>query len=121
MDHHHHHHHQQQHHHHHQHQQGERSGVQNYEMQVSYSTTPQGIHEMGFVQFEENQVMSFLAPPQPQSPPPPPQPPSSSSAQITATTSTPTNTSSMGFTHNDLLTRPSWNNDQVIYFKKINK
>ncbi|GLT51543.1 hypothetical protein SLA2020_249460 [Shorea laevis] len=47
---------------------GERSGVQNYELQVynSFSTTPvQTINEeMGFVQFEENQVVSFLAPSQ---------------------------------------------------------
>lgn len=96
---------------HHHHHQGERSGVPNYELQVSYSTTPQGIHEMGFVQFEENQVLSFLAP--------------SQSAQMsqplnTASTSTPTPTptntttnTTMGFTHNDLLTRPSWNNEQV--------
>ncbi|XP_065864147.1 probable WRKY transcription factor 12 [Euphorbia lathyris] len=36
--------------------------VTNYELQVSF-TTPQTIHEMGFVQFgEENHVLSFLAP-----------------------------------------------------------
>ncbi|PPD84229.1 hypothetical protein GOBAR_DD18834 [Gossypium barbadense] len=39
---------------------GER-GVSNYEIQVSFSTT-QAIHEMGFVQYEENQMMSFMAP-----------------------------------------------------------
>ena len=81
---------------------------------MSYSATPQGIHEMGFVQFEDNQVMSFLAPP------------SSSQAaaaqmsqplNTTVSTSTATNTTtnaSMGFTHNDLLNRPSWNNEQVM-------
>ncbi|KAA3471848.1 putative WRKY transcription factor 12 isoform X1 [Gossypium australe] len=41
---------------------GER-GVSNYEIQVSFSTT-QAIHEMGFVQYEENQMMSFMAPAQ---------------------------------------------------------
>lgn len=103
----------------HHHHQGERSGVPNYELQVSYSTTPQGIHEMGFVQFEENQVLSFLAP--------------SQSAQMsqplnTASTSTPTPTptntttnTTMGFTHNDLLTRPSWNNEQVMIYMMIRK
>ncbi|KAL6322912.1 hypothetical protein AAG906_021817 [Vitis piasezkii] len=84
----------------HHHHQGERSGVPNYELQVSYSTTPQGIHEMGFVQFEENQVLSFLAPSQ------------SHIHTHTTPTNTTTNTT-MGFTHNDLLTRPSWNNEQV--------
>ncbi|KAB1998755.1 hypothetical protein Gotri_007739 [Gossypium trilobum] len=39
---------------------GERGGVHNYELQVSFST-PQPINEMGFVQFEENQVLSLLA------------------------------------------------------------
>ena len=70
---------------------GER-GVPNYELQVSFST-PHAIHEMGFVQFEENQVMSFLAPAQ-------------SSHQIsqplnTATISNSTNSTAMGFSHND--------------------
>ncbi|MBA0553505.1 hypothetical protein Golob_012683, partial [Gossypium lobatum] len=41
---------------------GER-GVSNYEIQVSFSTT-RAIHEMGFVQYEENQMMSFMAPAQ---------------------------------------------------------
>ncbi|XWS35591.1 hypothetical protein CRYUN_Cryun20dG0010400 [Craigia yunnanensis] len=71
---------------------GER-GVPNYEVQVSFSSTPQAIHEMGFVQFEENQVMSFLAPAQ-------------SSHQIsqplnTDTISNSTNSTAMGFSHND--------------------
>lgn len=41
---------------------GER-GVSHYEIQVSFST-PQAIHELGFVQYEENQMMSFMAPAQ---------------------------------------------------------
>ncbi|KAG4186657.1 hypothetical protein ERO13_A08G057600v2 [Gossypium hirsutum] len=41
---------------------GER-GVSNYEIKVSFSTT-QAIREMGFVQYEENQMMSFMAPAQ---------------------------------------------------------
>lgn len=63
---------------------GEKSGVPNYELQVSF-TTPQAIHEMGFVQFEENQVLSFLAPP------------NSQSSQI----SQPTANTALGFGHNE--------------------
>lgn len=62
-------------------------GVPNYELQVSFST-PQAIHEMGFVQFEENQVMSFLAPSQ-----------SSQISQPLNTTAT--SNTSMGFSNND--------------------
>ncbi|KAL5866164.1 hypothetical protein ACOSQ3_003678 [Xanthoceras sorbifolium] len=55
---------------------GERLGsssVPNYELQVSFSTpSHQSIHEMGFVHFEENQVLSFLTPNNSHSPPPPP-------------------------------------------------
>ncbi|XP_011017378.1 PREDICTED: probable WRKY transcription factor 12 [Populus euphratica] len=65
---------------------GERE-VPNYGLQVSFST-PQAIHEMGFVQFEENQVLSFLAP--------------SQSSQISQPLNTNTTTNiHMGFTHND--------------------
>ncbi|PNT49601.1 hypothetical protein POPTR_002G138900v4 [Populus trichocarpa] len=61
--------------------------VPNYGLQVSFST-PQAIHEMGFVQFEENQVLSFLAP--------------SQSSQISQPLNTNTTTNShMGFSHND--------------------
>ncbi|KAK9015507.1 hypothetical protein V6N11_006612 [Hibiscus sabdariffa] len=42
-------------------------GVPNYEIQISFST-PQTIHEMGFPQYEENQMMSLLAPAQPSQP-----------------------------------------------------
>ncbi|KAK8650482.1 hypothetical protein V6N13_140118 [Hibiscus sabdariffa] len=42
---------------------GER-GVANYGLQVLFASTPQAIHETGFIQFEENQVMGFLAPSQ---------------------------------------------------------
>ncbi|KAJ4847625.1 hypothetical protein Tsubulata_002732, partial [Turnera subulata] len=67
---------------------GERE-VQNYELQVSFST-PQAIHEMGFVQFEENQVLSFLAPSQ------------SSHHQISQPLNTTTSTNTtIGFSHND--------------------
>ncbi|KAI5598379.1 hypothetical protein BDE02_02G127500 [Populus trichocarpa] len=61
--------------------------VPNYGLQVSFST-PQAIHEMGFVQFEENQVLSFLAP--------------SQSSQISQPLNTNTTTNiHMGFSHND--------------------
>ncbi|KAJ6391045.1 hypothetical protein OIU77_025114 [Salix suchowensis] len=66
---------------------GEREAP-NYEPQVSFST-PQAIHEMGFIQFEENQVLSFLAP-------------NSQSSQISQPLNTNTATNShMGFRHND--------------------
>lgn len=98
------------------HHQGERSGVPNYELQVSYSTTPQGIHEMGFVQFEENQVLSFLAPSQSSAQISQPLNTANTSTATPAATNATTNTT-MGFTHNDLLTRPSWNNEQVMTYK----
>jgi hypothetical protein len=61
--------------------------VPNYGLQVSFST-PQAIHEMGFVQYEENQVLSFLAP--------------SQSSQISQPLNTNTTTNiHMGFGHND--------------------
>lgn len=67
---------------------GERD-VPNYELHVSFST-PQAIHEMGFVQFEENQVLSFLAPSQ-----------SSQISQPLNANTTTTNNTHMGFSHND--------------------
>ncbi|KAB2052208.1 hypothetical protein ES319_A12G104000v1 [Gossypium barbadense] len=76
---------------------GERGGVHNYELQVSFST-PQPINEMGFVQFEENQVLSLLALAH-----------SSHHHQISQplnTTTTTTNSTAMGFT--------THNNNQVV-------
>ncbi|XP_021640962.1 probable WRKY transcription factor 12 [Hevea brasiliensis] len=68
---------------------GERE-VPNYELQVSF-TTPQAIHEMGFVQFEENQVLSFLAPSH-----------SQQSSHISQPLNTATTNTHMGFGgHND--------------------
>ncbi|XVF79737.1 hypothetical protein PTKIN_Ptkin15bG0013700 [Pterospermum kingtungense] len=73
---------------------GER-GVPSYELHVSFSSsTPQAIHDMGFVQFEENQVLSFLAAP------------AQSSHQIsqpftTAIINDSTNSTAIGFSHND--------------------
>ncbi|TKY68891.1 WRKY transcription factor 12 [Spatholobus suberectus] len=98
---------------------GERGVNPNYELQVSFTNTPQAIHEMGFVQFEENQVLSFLAPSA-----------QSQSSQLsqslnaggsnlavaattTATTTATTSTATIGFSHNDLVSRTSWNNEQV--------
>lgn len=103
---------------------GERGVPNNYELHVSF-TNPhhhQAIHEMGFVQFEENQVLSFLAP-STQS--------QSSSCGGGATPSAPATNgggggaggavaTSVGFSHNDLVTtRTSWNNDQVVYFRLL--
>ncbi|KAI4356611.1 hypothetical protein L6164_000621 [Bauhinia variegata] len=94
--------------------------VPNYELQVSFSGTPQAIHEMGFVQFEENQVLSFLAVA------PTSQSQSShlsqslnggTSRSTTATagpeTNAPPAATAVGFRHNDPVARASWNNEQV--------
>ncbi|GLT39628.1 hypothetical protein SLA2020_138100 [Shorea laevis] len=71
---------------------GGRSGVQNYELQVSFST-PQGINEMGFVQFEENQVVSFLASSQAAA--------SQISLPLNSTAAAVANTAPIGFSHNE--------------------
>ncbi|KAK7295268.1 hypothetical protein RJT34_18174 [Clitoria ternatea] len=91
---------------------GERGGAPNYELQVSFSNTPQAIHEMGFVQFEESHVLGFLSPSS-----------QSQSSQLsqslncgtTATTATSTATATtIGFIdHNELVSK-TWNNDQVV-------
>ena len=103
----------------------EERGAPNYELQVSFSATPQAIHDMGFVQFEDNQVLSFLAPSQSSQMS---QPLSGGGATTNTTTTSATtggtsntNPTTMGFSHNDLVTRSSWNNDQVVIrvlFKK---
>ncbi|XP_044491427.1 probable WRKY transcription factor 12 [Mangifera indica] len=72
---------------------GERSALPNYDLQVSF-TTPQPIHEMGFVQFEENQVLSFLAPAASNSQ-------SQSQPLNTTNSTTATTTTAIGFIHND--------------------
>ncbi|KAI4354677.1 hypothetical protein L6164_003524 [Bauhinia variegata] len=98
----------------------ERGVPPNYELQVSFSANPQAIHEMGFVQFEDqNQVLSFLAVAPSQQ---------SQSSQLsqslnggtgssnTVTATPATNALAMttgGFSHNDLVARTSWNNEQV--------
>ncbi|WVZ17646.1 hypothetical protein V8G54_010628 [Vigna mungo] len=102
---------------------GERGVNPSYDLQVSFTNTPQAIHEMGFVQFEENQVLSFLAPSA--------QSQSSqlsqsltggggvrdnntvTAATVTTTIATTTTSGSVGFNHNDLASRSSWNNEQV--------
>ncbi|KAL2478024.1 putative WRKY transcription factor 12 [Forsythia ovata] len=99
---------------------GERGFPPNYDqLQVSFSAPPPLHHEMGFIQFEDqNQIMSFLLP-------------SSQSSQIsqpleggaahpikpTTTTTRATTTSNrgfIGFDNNELLNRPSWNNDLQV-------
>ncbi|KAF8412464.1 hypothetical protein HHK36_000428 [Tetracentron sinense] len=67
-----------------------------YDLEVSFSS-PQAIQEMGFVQFEENQDLSFLVP--------------SQSSQISLPLNNRTN-NPIGFGSNDLLSRSPWNNDQ---------
>ncbi|CAK9149407.1 unnamed protein product [Ilex paraguariensis] len=90
---------------------GPEQGVPNYELQVSFST-PHAIHEMGFVQFQDhNQVMSFLAPSQSTQIPQPLD--GGDNTTTTAAGNNNNNNSSIGFDHNELVNRPSWNNDQV--------
>ncbi|TKY65282.1 WRKY transcription factor 12 [Spatholobus suberectus] len=88
---------------------GERGGAPNYELQVSFTNTPQAIHEMGFVQYEENQVLGFLSPSS--------QSQSSHLSQSldgdTIVAATTTTAATIGFmSHNELVTK-TWNNDQV--------
>lgn len=85
--------------------------IYDHHLQISFSAPHQ---EMGFVQFEDhNQVLSFLVAP----------PPSQPSSQISqpleggsaaAKPTTVNNNGSLGFNHNELVNRPSWNNDQVV-------
>ncbi|CAN4111882.1 unnamed protein product [Withania somnifera] len=101
----------------------ERDLLNNYNLQVSFSSSTNNIHELGFVHFADHNL-SFLAP-------------SSNSSQISqslqaaaaasvgdtppaaintnATAGTSNNvTGGLGFSHNELfISRPSWNNDQV--------
>ncbi|KAL2319856.1 hypothetical protein Fmac_028825 [Flemingia macrophylla] len=97
---------------------GERGVNPSYELQVSFTNTPQAIHEMGFVQFEENQVLSFLAPSAQSQSPQLSQslnPGGGNHAVVTttATTDVATSSATTGLSHNDLVSRTSWNNDQV--------
>lgn len=98
----------------------EERGAPNYELQVSFSTTPQAIHEMGFVQFEDNQVLSFLAPSQ-SSQMSQPLSGGGTNAATTTGSAASTNPTTIGFSHNDIVTRSSWNNEQVVrvLFEKI--
>ncbi|KAK6918669.1 WRKY domain [Dillenia turbinata] len=99
----------------------------NYDLQVSFSTPHhhhpqphQSIHELGFVQFEENQVLSFLAPSQHAA---------SSAAQMTQPlhaavgavtnnngSNSNNNGASVGFSKIGLVTRSSssWNNNDQV-------
>jgi len=99
---------------------GERGGAPNYELQVSFTNTPQAIHELGFVQYEENQVLGFLSPSS--------QSQSSHLSQslnsdVVVSTTT-TTAATIGFmNHSELVSKP-WNNDQVVihfelYFAKL--
>ncbi|XP_038902624.1 probable WRKY transcription factor 12 [Benincasa hispida] len=75
----------------------------NYQLQVSFhlSNDPQHIHEMGFVQLEEeSQVLSFLAPNNNNATMPP-------AAPFTTTTTT------SAHSHSHIVARPSWSNHQV--------
>lgn len=93
---------------------GERGVNPSYDLQVSFTNTPQAIHEMGFVQFEENQVLSFLAPSAQSQSSQLSQSLTVTAATVTTTIATTTTSGSVGFNHNDLASRSSWNNEQVI-------
>ncbi|KAL2330096.1 hypothetical protein Fmac_017677 [Flemingia macrophylla] len=90
---------------------GKRGGVSNYELQVSFTNTPQAIHELGFVQYEENQVLGFLSPSS--------QSQSSHVSQslnsdtlVAAVTTTTAATIGLTNHNNDLVTK-TWSNDQI--------
>ncbi|CAA3013080.1 probable WRKY transcription factor 12 [Olea europaea subsp. europaea] len=94
---------------------GERVFPPNYDqLQVSYpAVAPHPLHhEMGFIQFEDqNQMMSFLVPLQSSQIS---QPLDGGGLSIKPTTITTSNRGFVGLDNNELLnTRPSWDNDQV--------
>ncbi|XP_009595924.1 probable WRKY transcription factor 12 [Nicotiana tomentosiformis] len=108
---------------------GEERELNNYDLQVSFSAPPShanNIHDLGFVHFaDHNQMMSFLAPPSSHSQLSS-QLPQPLQAAATTTVTPPTTTtnatvaaasnnisSALGFNHNELVNRPSWNNNQV--------
>ncbi|KAG4937346.1 hypothetical protein JHK85_052265 [Glycine max] len=89
----------------------ERGGAPNYELQVSFTNTPQALHEMGFVQYEENQVLGFLSPSSQSQSSHLSQSLNSDTGVVAVTATTPTAT--IGFmSHSGLVTK-TWNNDQV--------
>lgn len=94
---------------------GERDAP-NYELQVSFTNTPQTIHEMSFVQFEDNHVLSFLSPSTQSQPSQLSQSLNSGGSSTTAATTAAvsTTTAAAGFSPNDLVTRTPWSNEQVI-------
>ncbi|KAK7374446.1 hypothetical protein VNO80_07876 [Phaseolus coccineus] len=88
---------------------GERGGAPNYELQVSFTNTSQAIHELGFIQYEENQVLGFLSPSS--------QSQSSHLSQslnsdVVVNTTT-TTAATIGFMNHSELVTKTWNNDQV--------
>ncbi|XP_019449991.1 PREDICTED: probable WRKY transcription factor 12 isoform X1 [Lupinus angustifolius] len=95
---------------------GER-GFPNYELQVSFTNTPQPIQDMSFVQFEQNHVLSFLAPSAQSQSSQISQPLNTAATKAATTTTTTaaavTRPTTLEFSHNDLVTRNSWNNEQV--------
>lgn len=96
---------------------GERGFQPNYDqLQISFSAPPPHHplhHEMGFIQFEDqNQMMSFLVPSQSSQIS---QPLDGGGLSIKPTTITTSNRGFVGLDNNELLnTRPSWDNDQVV-------
>lgn len=106
---------------------GERSssGLPSYELHVSFSAATPGItvpiHEMGFVQFDQDHdhhnhnVLSFLSPSTAgQLSSSSTHQPLNSTAAATAEGDKADATAAMGFCHGDLVSRPSWNNEQTV-------
>ncbi|KAK7394589.1 hypothetical protein VNO78_15121 [Psophocarpus tetragonolobus] len=90
---------------------GERAGAPNYELQVSFTNTPEAIHELGFVQYEENQVLGFLSPSSQSQSSHLSQSLNSDTVQAAITT---TAASTIGFmSHSEFVTKTWNNNDQV--------
>ncbi|GMN61173.1 hypothetical protein TIFTF001_030248 [Ficus carica] len=106
---------------------GERSssGLPSYELQVSFSAATPGItvpiHEMGFVHFDQDHdhhnhnVLSFLSPSTAgQLSSSSTHQPLNGTAAATAEGDNADATAAMGFCHGDLVSRPSWNNEQAV-------
>lgn len=91
---------------------GERGDApNNYELQVSFTNTPQAIHELGFVQYDENQVLSFLSPSSQSQSSHLSQSLSNDTIIVAATTTTTATT--IGFMNHNELVNKTWNKDQV--------
>ncbi|KAH1234900.1 putative WRKY transcription factor 12 [Glycine max] len=93
---------------------GERGGAPNYELQVSFTNTPQAIHELGFVQYEENQVLGFLSPSSQSQSSPLSQSLKSDTLVVATATTAIAAAATIGFVSHSELAIKTWNNDQEV-------